>query len=391
MPGKHAIQRNGLSFPERLCRNSLLHLLFVIDTFALGGAQRQMVNLAVGLRNKGHQIDFFRYVPGDTLLPQVQAAQIPVHTYFKRFRYDPRVFFELNRIMHKGKYELILSFLPHSNFYALVSALPLRNKSCVVVSERSASQYPGTKWRKSVFRHYYRLANHITTNSHHQRIYLSQKYSWSKGKISTIYNGLDLEFFHPPVEEPPDEPFKLIAIGSIHSSKNARCVIEALATLRDQYGICPQVSWAGRHFNDHSKELNLEIEKHNLIDQWHWLGEQTDIVSLLHQHHALVHPSYIEGLPNVVCEALACGRPVLISDTLDHPRLVQHGKSGFLFDWKAPETLAKCIREFWSLSTQERHQMGLNGRQYAEQYLSLNQMLDSYENLFVSLLNSRKG
>jgi glycosyltransferase involved in cell wall biosynthesis len=48
--------------------------------------------------------------------------------------------------------------------------------------------------------------------------------------------------------------------------------------------------------------------------EWRWLGEREDIREILRSHHALVHPSLYAGLPNAVCEALASGRPALVSD-----------------------------------------------------------------------------
>ena len=72
---------------------------------------------------------------------------------------------------------------------------------------------------------------------------------------------------------------------------------------------------------------------------WRWLGEESDIPGLLREHHALIHPSLYEGLPNVVCEALAAGMPVLVSNVCDHPLLVADGERGFLFDPADPGSI----------------------------------------------------
>jgi len=363
-----------------------LRLLFVLDTLAAGGAQRQMVNLAVGLHQQGHEIRFFRYLPGNTLLPFLEASDIPVSTYFRRSRYDLRVFIELRKIIRSGQFDLVLSYLPHSNFYSIISARLAMSRSHVVISERSTDVHKKQNWRVYLFRQFYRLADHVVTNSHHQRIYISRKHPWLSGKISTIYNGLDLDTFHPPLSEPDESPLKLLAIGSVHRTKNAECLVEALAILRDNYALCPQLNWAGRHFNSYSQEIDQKIKQHSLETQWAWLGERIDIVSMLHDHHALVHPSYVEGLPNVVCEALACARPVIISDVLDHPRLVQDGKNGFLFTWDNPQSLAERIRDFFALPAERRYEMGRDARKFAEENLSLDRLAVDYEALFRSLV-----
>ena len=92
----------------------------------------------------------------------------------------------------------------------------------------------------------------------------------------------------------------------------------------------------------------------------------------------------------MVCEALACGRPVILSNTLDHPRLVQDGQSGFLFDWRDPSDLAEKIRRFNELSYGERANLGKKGRQFAEAHLSMDRYVDEYESLFMNLLSGKK-
>lgn len=363
-----------------------MRLLFVMDTLAAGGAQRQMVNLALGLHYRGHEVKLFRYLPGDTLLPFLEEAHIAVNTYFRQSRYDLRVFAELRNVIRSEQFDIVLSYLPHSNFYAIIATQLAMSRSRVVISERSTDVHKKQNWRVFLFRQFYRWADHVVINSHHQRIYLSRKYPWLSCKTSTIYNGLDLDTFHPPVSEPDESPLKLLAIGSVHRTKNAKCLVEALAILRDNYSLCPQLNWAGRHFNSYSQEIDQMIKHHSLETQWRWLGERIDIVSMLHDHHALVHTSYVEGLPNVVCEALACGRPVIISDILDHPRLVQDGKTGFLFNWENPQALAERIRDFLALSVERRHEMGRDARKFAEEKLSLDRLAGDYETLFCSLL-----
>jgi glycosyltransferase involved in cell wall biosynthesis len=133
-------------------------------------------------------------------------------------------------------------------------------------------------------------------------------------------------------------------------------------------------------------DMKQAIQLYSLEKQWHWLNQRTDIVDQLHQHDILVHPSFGEGLPNVVCEALACGRPVIVSDTLDHSRIVQNGESGFLFNFQDPADLAEKIIMFNNLSTDERRKMGQSGRKFAETNLSRDRLVDDNERLFINVL-----
>jgi glycosyltransferase involved in cell wall biosynthesis len=117
----------------------------------------------------------------------------------------------------------------------------------------------------------------------------------------------------------------------------------------------------------------------------------TDVGGLLQKHHALIHPSFYEGLPNVVCEALAVGMPVLVSDVCDHPRLVADGERGFLFDPNAPASIAAAISKLVNLAAADWRRISRNARQFAEDKLDVERMVTQYEALFERVLSSGTG
>ncbi len=368
-----------------------MRLLFVIDNLDTGGAQRQMVSLAAGLHQRGHQIDLFCYAPGDLLAGPLQAAGIRVTVHPKRSRFSPGVVFALRRQMRAGRYDLILSYLPTPNVYTILAARTLPRPPRIVISERSVL---GDKVNalEEACHQLYRLADHLVVNAHHQRLAFSRRYPWLHNRISTVYNGVDTNAFCPSEREPADQPFRLLAIGSIAPEKNGLCLTSALAILEREWGLRPSVSWAGQHVIKYAKrascihQMESEIAARGLTERWQWLYQRQNVVPLYQEHHALVHPSYVEGLPNVVCEALSCGRPVIVSNVLDHPRLVQDGVSGYLFDPQDPHDLARCIKALHDLPAGERHAMGQNGRRFAESCLSLERLCNDYERLFADLL-----
>jgi glycosyltransferase involved in cell wall biosynthesis len=262
----------------------------------------------------------------------------------------------------------------------------------IVVSERFTRRAGKSSLRYRLIEALYRRADHITVNSHHFRAYYDQKYPWMRSRISTIWNGVDMAAFETTAAIRGDGPLRLLCVGNMTAFKNWLCVVKALAILRDAHGLRPHVDWVGRLSPlsapdaDYLLAVQKAVEEHRLGDQWTFLGPRSDIPDLLNSHHALVHPSYREGLPNVVCEALAAARPVLVSDTLDHPLLVQDGQTGFLFDWRRPESLAEAIAKFAKLDPRERDAMGQAGRSFAQEHLSLTRFVDAYENLFARLL-----
>lgn len=365
--------------------------LFVIDNLSTGGAQRQMINLAVGLVRRGHQVDFFQYTPGDLLAAPLHENGIRILEYHKSGRFSLDVIGEIRKVIGNEGYQLILSFLTTPNFYVILAGKLRIHQVPVVVSERFCD-LPGRVTRLEKFvRFFYRFADHLVVNSHHQRENFLNKYRSLQNRVSTIYNGYDLDQLTPSGKSQSNQPLKILTIASVSPYKNGLCLVEALRILRDEHQFQPTVDWIGQHvkvgeFGAYLDQVKEAIARYQLEDQWNWLGQRTDIIDQMHQHDVLVHPSYGEGLPNVVCEALACARPVIVSKTLDHPFLVQDGVSGFLFDYSDPAELAVTILKFSKLTADERFRMGMKGREYALSHLSMPRFIDEYEALFNKIL-----
>jgi GalNAc-alpha-(1->4)-GalNAc-alpha-(1->3)-diNAcBac-PP-undecaprenol alpha-1,4-N-acetyl-D-galactosaminyltransferase len=372
-----------------------MKLLFVIDNLGTGGAQRQMVNLAIGLTTRGHQVRIFCYSPGDKLAQPLRDAGVSIAWHEKHSRYSLDVIFALYNSIVSEHFDILLSFLSTPNFYSLIAGrLAKGRKLPVIVSERFCDLPEGMSLMERLVRQTYRLADHVVVNSHHQMANFAQKYPFLHNRISRIDNGYDLTTFVPPTIEPDNQPMRILCIASVSPYKNGLCVVEALNILHKKQPKMFCVTWIGHRMMMgerliYLREMESKIEKYGLGEYWQWLDPRTDIVKQMHQHDVLVHASYGEGSPNVVCEALSCGRPVILSNTLDHPRLVEDGQNGYLFDWRDPSALAEKIRLFSELSHEERSNLGKKGRQFAEAHLSMGRYLDEYERLFRGLLNKK--
>ena len=117
--------------------------------------------------------------------------------------------------------------------------------------------------------------------------------------------------------------------------------------------------------------LNLDgvFRLHPPADRIHDLMLQADAVLL---------PSHYEGLPNSVCEGMALGKPILMSDVCDAGNLVENGINGFLFDPRSQDSIADAIARFADLTSEERTRMGAAGRAKAEVLFDVNTVADRY-------------
>ena len=371
-----------------------MKVLLVIDHFGPGGAQRQIVELACGLKQHGHEVEMFIYFPQhDFFRPRIEEQQIVVHEYSKVGRFGLGIVSRLASLMRKGGFDVIVSFLKSANAYTELAKL-ISGGATIVVSERTSHHDDQSRIAAFARRILHVLSDHVVSNSMTHCAWLQRK-RWLRKKVTCIYNGLDLEAFYPARSVPQAPPeLKLAGIGRIGPEKNILNLIIALDLFHDEFGYIPQISWAGRRDESpagrvYGQRIDELLESlPGIRSRWHWLGVQSDIPELLQQHDALIHPSSYEGLPNVVCEALAAGLPVLVSDVCDHPLLVADGERGFLFDADGPASIAGAISKLHELNLHDRRRLSRNARDYARANLGSERMVTAYEALFMRLLST---
>lgn len=354
-------------------------LLCVIDDLGSGGAQRQLVNIACVLRERGHEVEFFTYHAGDHFKPQLDQAGIPLHLYVKTSRFSPWPVVALRRLIRVGGFTCVLAFLETSVIYAELACLGLRGVR-LVVGERNTVPHGHTSVNRFLKSQLHRLAHGVVANSKAQQHWLSSAFSFLEPKLHCIWNGVEASTFCPAPHQPRlNGELRLLGVGRVAVQKNLPKLAFALRLCRQQ-GLSVTLDWVGRVEDEAYYNTTLaEIENDGLATAWRWLGERHDIPGLMQQYDALILPSLWEGLPNVVCEALASGLPVLASDVSDNALLVQDELSGFVFGANDVAGMVAKIVRFARLSQEARAAMGRSGRAFALRELSLTTCVASYE------------
>lgn len=372
-----------------------MKILCVIDHFGSGGAQRQMVELACGLITLKHEIEIFSYYPRyDFFRSRLDDAGITIHQCNSDIPKPIDIIQRLSSLQSINSYDIVLSYLNNPNLYSELVKL-LGAKYLLVVSERASHYSDVSKIDSFVRRNAHRIADHVVTNSFTQAEWLNNNFPFLSHKISTIYNGINISDFKVAALTPKHKKdLKLLAIGRVDVGKNGLNLLKALKLFNKKFGWIPSVSWAGRRDvtekgSKYADNLEYEIKKSSEVkERWNWLGERNDVAELLRSHHALVHPSLYEGLPNAICEALAAGRPVLASNVCDHSYLVEEGVWGFLFDPLRPESICDAIEKLSLSSKMEWENMHDKAVFYAQTQLSVPKLVVEYENLFFKLMSN---
>ena len=353
------------------------YLLFT-DNLGAGGAQRQLVGLAVLLKLKGHAVKVCYYQSNDFYNKFLEDNGVPHELINNSEDYKKRIPV-VARFFKRECPDWVIAYQETPAIVACCAKL-IKGKFKLLVSERNTTQTLTIKDRIRFF--LYRIADSIVPNSYSQGEYISKHYPHLKHKICVISNFVDLDYFYPVFKKRCTIPL-IVIVASVWKPKNALNLIKAAALLKDRHSVC-KIDWYGmvspkttenKKYHDECFRLMNELDVEDYLSL---LPKTSAIADVYRTADYLCLPSYYEGTPNVICEAMSCGRPIICSNVCDNNRYVVENHNGFLFNPSSPESIASKIQEALSLDDNTYMQYCHNSRERAESMLSNQFFLEKY-------------
>jgi glycosyltransferase involved in cell wall biosynthesis len=191
----------------------------------------------------------------------------------------------------------------------------------------------------------------------------SQLYRWCNyqqwQKIHVIRCGVDADYFEQPTIPIPSEP-NLVCVGRLCEQKGQILLLEALKNLITDNIECQLTLVGDGSLRPEIENLIQEygLEKQVKITGW---ASGTEVQKYIMNSCALVLPSFAEGLPVVIMEALALERPVITTYVAGIPELVQSEVNGWLIPSGSVTALTEIMRQVLQLPTEKLEQMGKAG------------------------------
>ncbi|MCD7824877.1 MAG: glycosyltransferase family 4 protein [Clostridiaceae bacterium] len=180
------------------------------------------------------------------------------------------------------------------------------------------------------------------------------------GKI-TLLPGSGVNLKNHPCIPYPDEKgkIKFIIVSRLREDKGFDELFEAIEKLGTRDDV--EFNIVGWYEEDKYKEIVSKFsEEYNVV--YHGEKTQQEVQALIAQCHCLIHPSYHEGMANVLMEASATGRPCLASDIPGCQEIVDDGVTGYTFAVKDSGSLKGSIEKFLALHYGSRKEMGNKAR-----------------------------
>ncbi len=329
-----------------------MKIVFLTRSLNAGGAERQLVLLARGLHQRGHDVAVALCYSGGLLEADLREASVRILPLNKRGRWD--VFGFLTRLVRTVLHErpdLLHGYI--GNLLTLLAKPFLASIKIVWAIRNSRTDYSRYDW---LVRTCYRLecnlawsADLIIANS--QAGYRSHVAGgFPKDKIVVIPNGIDTARFFPNHEAREwtrtqwgiaRHETLIGLVGRLDPIKDHETFLQAaVLLLRERKQV--RFVCVGNGPSEYKTALQSRARALGLSEHLMWIGAQSQIAEVYNALDLLVNSSYGEGFSNVLGEAMACGVPCVATDVGDSDLVI--GDVGRLVPPKNPAALKAAIQ-----------------------------------------------
>ena len=222
---------------------------------------------------------------------------------------------------------------------------------------------------------------------------------YDRSNMRFIPNGYDLADFKPGLDPlgqlkatlVADQSVPLIGtVGRFDPQKDHANLLDALTILRDR-GFSFRCVLVGAGLESSNPQIVDWIAQRGLVDHVQLLGRRNDIPKIMNALDLHVLPSaYGEAFPNVVCEAMACGTPCVVTDVGDAAYIV--GVTGWVVPPRDASALADAIAAALQhmIDSEQRSARSSPARSRIEEHFSIERMVRRYENIWRESFKERE-
>jgi glycosyltransferase involved in cell wall biosynthesis len=366
----------------------LNHVAMVIPGIdRIGGAERQMIQLAYGLRRRGWRVSVVGLsgTGGSEAAELIESGVESLSLGMRKGLADPRGWIRFHRWLRRQRPDVVHAHMPHAAWLARWSRLgaPMR-----VLVDTLHSSSTGALGRRLGYRWSNWLPDKVTAVSHAvAEAHLLARMTTAE-KLSVLVNGVDVRQWQPDAllratvrrEFGLKDEFLWLAAGRLDPVKDYPTLLKAMVNVPQRARL---IIAGGGQLESELRRLSTDL---GLVSRVRFLGFAPNVCRLMQAADAFVLCSRWEGLPMALLEAAACGLPAVATNVPGTREAVVDGETGFLAVAGSAEALQSEMTRMMRLTPQERRAMGERARELVEEHFSLDKVLDRWEQHYVDLL-----
>lgn len=288
---------------------------------------------------------------------------------------DVKLLKDISKILKKFKPDIVFTFTIKPNVYGGLACTIQKTPYVATITGLGSSIQNGGLMRKISLK-LYRLGLRKATkvffqNQGNKDVFFHENIY--KGESDVLPgSGVNVErFMLKPY--PTDEIINFVYVGRVMKDKGVDELFEAAEYIRGKYpntrfhvcGPCEET------YNENLTELQKRgiIIYHGLIK---------DMAPIYEKIHCVVHPSYHEGMANVLLESAACGRPIIATNIFGCREAIDDGINGFRIESKNADSLKSALEKFILLPYHDKIAMGEAGRKKMEAEFDRKRVVQEY-------------
>ncbi len=343
-----------------------------------------MLDLAAGIRNRGHEVVIGGPIDAAAVRDAADARDLPWIELGESARTPADVWhLHLNNSLETLPLRLLARRRATRGVRVLTEHLPrtFRTDPSLPVDpgvlQRRAR--PGAYHAKTAFKRLeYTLSDAVITPAAASAEFIGRRYRLKPGTVEAIHNGIPVPAEPAP---PPDaEPMEVLTVGMLIHRKGQDVLLEAAARAVER--------WNVTFIGEGAARPALERAAARIQDRHvRFTGWRADAADAPVGCDVVCVPSRVESLPYVALEAMACGRAVVASSIDGLSEIVEHGVTGRLVAPDDPDALAEAL-DALAVDRSLRRRMGVAAHARARREFAAERMvsrtLDCYDRLLRS-------
>ena len=272
--------------------------------------------------------------------------------------------------------DVVLTFTIKPNIYGTYVASKFNIPVIMNVTGIGSSLITGNL--KSIVKNMYKCACEkaeivFFENEDNRQFFIQYNLVNNKKTVLLPGAGVNIIKFRPSEKTYRNNIIKFLFIGRIMKEKGIDEYLEVASKITEKYNNT-EFQILGPFEEKHYKTIILQ----NKNPKIKYLGVSNDVRNEIKEVDCIVHPSYHEGMSNVLLEGAAMGKPLIASNIPGCQEIIEDGYNGFLFEVKSVKSLEEKLVHFINLHNSTRELMGKNSRDKAVKQFDRNIVINEY-------------
>lgn len=361
----------------------------IIDELPPDGAERLLVDL---MRRRSGR---FRYaivclVKGGPLEAEFAALGVPVVIIGRTRKLDFGMVLKLARWMRQQQVAVVHTHLFTADVFGRLAAR-LAGVRAVFSTSHNVNGWKGRahRWLDRLLA---LVSSRVVGCTEEVGRVLVERDRIPAHKVAVVENGVDLRRFDAVSPAGVREEFGIDAdavlmgvVGRLHPQKGHQDLLQAFVQLRGQTSRKFQCLFIGE--GELRPQLEAEVQRLGLGGVVRFTGLRSDVPRLLVALDLFVMPSRWEGLPMALLEAMACGKPCVVTSVGGIPSVIDDGANGLMLPPEQPQVMADALARVMSDGALQAS-LGATARECALRRYDVGRALQAYESMYDEALGA---